>query len=366
MAAAQEPKRPSGDLDAVSITGQQLKSVRVEPVALHDFSVLRPAVGNVDYNQDRNVQVFAPYQGRIRRVYAKLGDDVKKGMPLFSIDSPDLVQAESAVISAAGVLDLTTRVLERLRKMRADDSAAQKDLDQATSDQQTAEGALRAARDTLRIFGKGEQEIDAIISGRRADGELTVTASIDGRITSRTAAVGLLLQPGALPPPFTLADISTMWVLGYVLEDDVPAVKVGNPVTMIVSAYPGRTFQGAVAAISPSVDPNTRRVAVRAEAPDPRHELLPQMLATMSIQVAEPARSASIPVGGVVREGDGSMTAWVTKDGARFERRTVRLGVEQDGLYQIVDGLKPGEKVAGDGALFLSTMATSGFGSGND
>lgn len=356
--------KPAPDTETVTISADQAKSVKPEKVGLRDFATLRIAVGNIDYYQDRNVQVFAPYQGRIRQLFAKLGDDVKKGEPLFSIDSPDLIQAESTAIAAAGVYELTTRSLERAKKMRKLESAAQKDLDQATSDQQTAAGALKAARGALRIFGKSEADIDQLITERKVDGEFLISAPIDGRITSRTAAIGLLLQPGNTPPPFTLADISTLWVMGYLLETDFPSVKLGAPISISVSAYPDRQFKGQIAAINTSVDPNTHRVAFRAEVGDPKHELLPQMIATVAVQVGEPTRSPAVPISGVVREGDGTMTVWVTKSGLQFNRRDVKIGVEQEGWVQVLQGLEPGETVAGDGALFLSTLATSA-GSGN-
>src|SRR5690242_21595299 len=106
------------------------------------------------------VQVFTPYQGRIVGLFAKVGDDVRKGETLFTIDSPDLLQAESTLIAAAGVLDFTTRNLARLRELYRTLALSQRDLDQATSDQQTAEGHLRAARDSVRLFGKTDADID--------------------------------------------------------------------------------------------------------------------------------------------------------------------------------------------------------------
>jgi membrane fusion protein, heavy metal efflux system len=354
--------RTNGDLDEVTISVKQAESVKIEALKLRDFPVSRTAVGNVDFNQDRNVQVFSQYTGRIRRVFGKLGDDVKKGAPLFTIDSPDLVQAESTAISAAGVLDLTTRVLDRVRKMREADSAAQKDVDQAVSDEQTAEGNLKAARDTLRVFGLSDEEIDRVIASRKVDDELMVTAPIDGRITSRAAAPGLLVQPGGAPAPFTVADLSTIWLMGYLPETEAPLVRVGNRAVVSVPALPGRAFEAKVSAINPASDPNTHRVAIRVETPDPGHELLPQMMATLEVFIGDPIRAVAMPVGGVVREGDGTLTVWTTGDGRTFKRRTARLGLEKDGYRQVVEGLKEGESVAADGALFLSTMASAGFG----
>ena len=108
---------PARDRDSVDLSDSQLASVKVEPVEEHEFPVEKEAVGSIDFNEDMAVQVFTPYQGRIIALYASIGDDVKKGQTLFTIDSPDLLQAESTLIAAAGVLELTTRNLARLREL---------------------------------------------------------------------------------------------------------------------------------------------------------------------------------------------------------------------------------------------------------
>jgi cobalt-zinc-cadmium efflux system membrane fusion protein len=141
---------------SVELNDKQLASVKVETVGEHVFPVERVAVGSIDFDEELTVQVFAPYQGKIMDLFAKVGDEVKQGQTLFTIDSPDLLAADSNLIAAAGVLDLTTRNLERLKKLYETRAVSQRDLEQAVSDQQTAEGNLRSARDAVRIFGKSE------------------------------------------------------------------------------------------------------------------------------------------------------------------------------------------------------------------
>ena len=155
--------------------------MKVEPVEERDFPVEKEAIGSIDFDEDMAVQVFTPYQGRIIALFASVGDDVKKGQTLFTIDSPDLLQAESTLIAAAGVLELTTRNLARLRELYKTLAVSQREVDQAASDQQTAEGNLRAARDAVRLFGKTDAEIDRIIAERSADPTLVVPSPINGR-----------------------------------------------------------------------------------------------------------------------------------------------------------------------------------------
>src|SRR5215469_11978769 len=131
----------AGSPDTVAVSDTQLAAVKVEPAGEREFPIEKSAVGSIDFNEDMTVQVFTPYQGRIVGLFAKVGDDVTKGQTLFTIDSPDLLQAESTLISAAGVLDFTTRNLARLRELYKTRAVSQKDMEQAASDQQTAEGA---------------------------------------------------------------------------------------------------------------------------------------------------------------------------------------------------------------------------------
>jgi cobalt-zinc-cadmium efflux system membrane fusion protein len=306
-----------------------------------------------------SVQVFAPFSGRIISLFAKAGDDVQKGATLFTIDNPDLLEAESKLISAAGTHNVTTRARERAKQLYEVQGVSQKDLDQAVADQQAAEGALRAVRDSLRIFGKTDAEMDRVVAERKVDSVLAVHSPIAGRITARNAAPGLFVQPGNAPAPYTVADVSTMWMLANVAETDFPLLQLGQEVAVDVKAYPGRLFRGQIVNIGASVDPSTRRVLVRSEVRDPKHELRPGMFATFQIRTGRIVRSPAVPLSGVVREGDGTMTVWVNIEARRLVRRTVKVGLQQDGLQQILDGLKPGERVANEDALFLSNAFTA-------
>ncbi len=348
------PNATSSGPDSVDLSNSQLDSVKVEAVEERDFPIEKAAVGSIDFNEDMSVQVFTPYQGRIIALFAEVGDDVKKGQTLFTIDSPDLLQSESTLIAAAGVLDLDSKNLDRLRDLYTTRAVSQHDVELAASDEQTAEGNLRAARDAVRIFGKTDADIDRIVAQRLADPTLVVPSPINGRITARNAAPGLFVQPGSAPAPYTVADIDTMWMLANVAEDDSPALRVGQSVQVTVDAFPGRIFEGKNNTIGATVDPNTRRVLVRSEIEDPRHELRSGMFANFVIRIGAPVRSPAVPLDSVVREGDGTMTIWVTADRRRFTRRTVKIGEQRDGYRQILEGVQAGELVATEDAIFLS------------
>jgi membrane fusion protein, heavy metal efflux system len=345
---------------SVDLNDTQLKSIKFGPAETHTFSEQRVAVGSIDFDENLAVQVYTPYQGKIIKAYAEIGDEVKKGQTLFTIDSPDLLQAESTLIAAAGVYDLTTAALKRAQDLYATQGMAQKDLEQAQSDQMTADGALKAARDAVRVFGKSEAQINEMVARRKVDPELVVPSPISGRVTARVAQPGLLVQPGNAPAPYQVADLSTMWMLANVAETDSPMFHLGQEVRVKVMAYPDHDFAGKITTLGATVDPSTHTVVVRSEVRDPKHELRPGMFATFVISTGAPLTATAVPLPSVVREGDGTMTVWTTTDKHHFVRRTVKLGLQQDGFDQIVDGLQQGDTVVTEGAVFLSNMLAGG------
>jgi membrane fusion protein, heavy metal efflux system len=358
-AVADQSGKPS-DATSVELSEKQASTLKTGPVGTRDFTLFKTAVGTIDFNEDLLVQVFSQYPGKILKAGFNIGDDVKAGDTLFSIDSPDLLQAESTLLAAAGVLELQKRTLARVTQLLKQGGSAQKDVDQSTSDEQTAEGNFKAARDAVRIFGKTDAEIDQIVEMRKVDSVLLVPSPISGRIVARSAAPGFLTQPGNAPAPYSVADLSTMWMIANVIETDAPAYKLGQSVEVTVPAYPGTVFKGRVTTVGSIIDPNTHRQLVRSQIDDPKHLLRSGMFASFVIRVGDPMRSLAVPVNGVVREGDGTMTVWVTSDNLHFTKRTVKVGLQQDGWTQILEGLQPAEIVVTDGAVFLSNKLLLG------
>lgn len=357
-AAAPETPAAKSDVDvaaqSVDVSERQVSSFKVLAAPTRAFRVFKNTVGSIDFNQNMLVQVFTPNPGKIVDTHFNVGDEVKKGETLFTIDSPDLLQAESTLLASAGVLALQSRTLARVKQLLQTGGGAQKDVDQATSDQQTAEGNYKAARDAVRIFGKTDAEIDRISADRKVDSILIVPSPISGRIIARNAAPGFYAQPGTAPAPYTLADLSTMWMVANVIETDAPDYQLGQAVEVRVPAYPNEVFRGHVDTVGLNIDPGTHRQLVRSVIDDPRRKLRAGMLANFSIDIDGPHHAVAVPSEAVVREGDGTMTVWVTADNRRFTRRTVKTGLEQDGWRQILDGLNPGEQIASTNAIFLS------------
>jgi membrane fusion protein, heavy metal efflux system len=356
-AANSSPANSPGAAPTVDLSDSQLKSIKIETVGTFAFPVEKEAVGNIDYDEDLSVQVFPAYQGTIIKTLAELGAEVQKDQPLYTIKSPDLIQAESTLIGAAATYELTTKELARAKDLYTTNvGVPQRELEQATSDQQTAEGALKAARDAVLVFGKTDAEIDQMIASRKIDPALVVRSPIQGKVTYKNAQPGFFVQPGNPPAPYSVADVALKWMLANVPESESGFFHLGQTVAVKTLAYDGRIFNGKISKIYETVDPNTHRVTIRSEISDPKNDLRPGMLANFVIRVDAPVEAVALPANGVVREPDGTMAAWVTTDRKRFTERFIKVGLRKDDRVQVLEGLQRGELAVSDGAVFLSNM----------
>jgi cobalt-zinc-cadmium efflux system membrane fusion protein len=360
-AAASAPASGKTGENTLQITADQAKEANVGPVESIAFEHKREATGYIDFNQESAVQVFTPYQGRIGTVRVKAGEDVRAGQVLYTVLIPDLPQAAATLISTAGILKQADETLERAKVLAEAKSIPLKELQQNISDQQAAEGNYQAALKVMTLFGLDPKDIKVIEDKHRLDNEMPVRSPIAGRVTSRAAAPGLLVQPGNAPAPVTVADINRLWMIANVPESELAAYHLGQAVSVHVQAYPDKTFKGEINYISDTVDPNVHRIALRAVIKDPEHLLRQQMLASFEISLGDATRTVAVPVNAVARETDGSFSVWIAKTPTVFTRRSVTPGIHQGDSVEILSGLKPGESIARDKALYLSNLyVTSG------
>ena len=345
-------KRPNESI--IELDEAQAAKLQLVIVTEQEFAKEIRTVGGIDYNQNKTVVVYSHYPGRILEAFANIGDYVDADQFLFSLQSPDLLAAETALISAASANVLQTKTLTRAKALVKIGGISQMAADQSYSDQQTAQGALESARNNVLIFGKTNEEIDKIISERQADPSLIVRSPITGVITSRGAAPGLYVQPGTLPAPYTIADTSTMWLVANVVEEQAPLIKAGQKVEAKVTPFPNAVFYGTITVVNESLDPITRRLMARCEVRDPTHMLRAGMFAEVTIQVDGPKQSLALPESAIYHEGNGILSVWTTKDKRRFIRRHVTTGATKDGFVQILSGIAANEKVLREGSLILS------------
>lgn len=352
----------SGKVDKgmVRIQPDQLTSFDLGPPETHAFTNVRHSIGVIDFNQDRTSKVFSPYQGRVSQVLVKAGDDVKAGQVLYTVAVPDMAQAASTLISASATLRNANETLKRAEALAKDNSIPQKEYLQAQADQQSAKAAYDAARQNLRLFDLSEADVGKIERDRKIGLEFAVKSPIAGRVTQRAAQPGQLVQPGTDPAPMVISDMRTLWMVASVPESEFSQYRLGQPVQVHVSAWPGKSFEGKVSYVGDSVDADSRRFVVRAEVADPEHVLRPQMTADFNITVAAAEDSLAVPAQAVVREGNGLDVVWLAmgKDakGPLFTKTTVVRGKTADGWVQIEQGLRNDQLIARKNALFLSSL----------
>ena len=360
------------DPNSVTIDATQMQSIKVAAATSQGFRAEQVATGKIAFNEEFMTPVFSPYIGRVIRLLAKPGDVIKEGSPLFEIDTPDLVQAETDLITADislaksnAALELAHRTEDRQHRLYLDKAVALKDWEQAESDVKnaerdvrSAESAVTAARARLRVFGKSDEEIVRIENERQVDRITRVRSPIAGTITVRKVGPGQYVKPDSPDALFTVADLSTVWILADVYESDVPLLKVGQPVEVRIAAYPDDVFTARITYISPSVDPATHRVAVRGVIENRGQRLKPDMLASFRIVTNSEVHSLAVPLSAIIHEGSRA-SIWVAQTSNQFVKREVTIGLQQDGYAQIVSGLQPGEKVATAGSLFLANAASS-------
>jgi cobalt-zinc-cadmium efflux system membrane fusion protein len=342
--------------NTVQISVEQAKEIKTGLVASYDFQELREAVGVIDFDKYKTADVFSPYQGRINKVFVEAGNDVKKGQTLYTVLAPDVAQASSALLSAAGIYKQANETLKRARDLYEFKSISQRELEQNISEQQTAEANFVAAKKSMALFGFSDTEIDQVVSARKVDTELSIKSPISGRVITRNAATGQLVQPGVAPAPITISDTTNLWMVAQVPESEAPFYKIGQSVIVKVQAYKYKLFPGKIVYVGDSVDPTTRRLTLYAQIRDPERELKPQMLASFNIEITKPEPYPAIPAEAVVRENNGTRVVWTTADGKLFKRRVVSIGITQAGLVQVLDGLQAGEMIALNKALFLSNL----------
>jgi cobalt-zinc-cadmium efflux system membrane fusion protein len=368
IASADKPEQsPGKNAETVQVTADQMHQLSIVNVKLHPFRALKTAIGQIAFNEDASTVVLTPFAGRVTRLIAKIGDLVKRGDPLFEIDSPEVVQAQTDLIAAVQGLEkarsqlrLAKSVLDRQISLLAGRATALREVDQARneyaaaeSDYATAQGTLTAARNRMRVIvGRDQTEVERVERERAVNPLITVNAPIDGTVTARKVGPGQYVRSDAGESLYSIVNLSTMWLKANVPENDIPFVRVGHEIEVKVAALPERVFKARITAIGAASDAATRRVVVRSEIPNPDGALRAEMFATFKIATGDGDSAPAVPVEAVIREGDVA-TVWVEEQPMLFRRRKVTIGMEQDGRVQIRDGVRPGEMVVGRGAIFV-------------
>jgi membrane fusion protein, heavy metal efflux system len=353
---AAEPAPPPGTFIP---TAQQLKTLTVEPVAMHQFVSEERTEGKIAVNGERETPVYSPYSGRITRVIANLGDVVKQGQPLANIEASEFSQAQNDLRTALAQVKLT-RISEGRKHALFDiKGGSLADWQQAQADLAAAEANFSAVRSRLRILGYSEAQIEQLLTADHFDPTASILAPINGIIVDRQVGRGQFAQSGAATPIFTIADLSSVWLVANVRETDAARVHAGQTVEVRVLAYPERVFSARVVYVAPIIDANTHRLTVRAVIDNADSALKPEMFATFRILTSADSQSPGVPQSAIVYEGD-TAHVWVVRADNAIVVRPIRVGRTSDGFVEVLEGLKAGERVVTQGSLFIDRAVTAG------
>jgi len=364
-AAVAQPAPESG---VFRPTSDQLRSLTVVPAQLRAFDQIETTDGRIEADGDKTTPVLSPFTGRVIEVLAEPGQRVTRKTPLFTVAATeaaqgraDLATALGALATAQSQLKLAQETEQRQGELYRSAGGALKDFRQAESDRIAAEGqvrgaeaALGSARSRLAALGQSEADIAALEktpAARAVPARAVVYAPVDGVVTRRALGPGQAITAGG-DALFSVSDLSTVWLVAEVPETSAGKVRVGAEVSVATPAWPGRVFKAKVAYVAPTLDPDTHRLAVRAAIANPDGALKPDMFARFRIDSGPIAQSLAAPDSAVIREGD-TARVWVLDPDGALRLRPVVAGVDQDGMVQIVRGLKAGERVVSKGALFV-------------
>lgn len=371
-----EAPPPSVEPGTFRPTAEQMAGLKIQPVASMVFHTEQITDGKIATNDDTTTPVFSPYSGRVTRLIAKAGDVVQPGQPLFAIQASEFVQGQNDLITAAATARTTEAQLKlartnekRQHELYEAKGGALKDWQQSQVDLANAEGtfrsagiALAAARNRLRILGRSESEIAAIESApdtAKMNPEALVPAPVGGTIIQRQVSVGQYINSaatGSATPVFSIGNLLTVWLVANVREADVSQVHVDDPIEVRVLTYPDRVFKARLTYVGAVVDNNTRRVSVRAAVDNPDGALKPEMFATFRIITSADSTAPAVPESAVVYEGD-TARVWIARDDRTLALRQIKKGRVSDGMVEVLDGVKPGEKIVTSGTLFIDRAA---------
>ena len=336
---------------AASASTTAMRNVRTETVMQQSFRKTIEATGTVAFNQNRSTQVLSPISGPVAQILVGIGSRVSRGEPLALVASPDFAAAVSALRKADATARNARRIATLDDQLFKNDAIARRDLEQAQTDAINAEADRDAAVQEVRSLGIDDKSISDIEQNRPvANAGGVIRSPISGTVVEKLISPGQLLQ-ASTTPTFTVADLSSVWVMANIFEADLSSVHVGDSAEVITGS--GQTMSGRVDYIAALVDPNTRAVSVRLDVPNPGEVLKRDLYVRVQLHSQAPVAGILVPVSAVLRDDDNLPFVFVARPGGTFERRRVDLGSRIGDRQEIRSGLSLGESIVVEGGLFL-------------
>jgi cobalt-zinc-cadmium efflux system membrane fusion protein len=331
-----------------TLPAEQMSHIQVFTVAQTPVVRTLRLSGVVAYNAFLTTPVISQVGGPVSRILVTPGEQVTQGQPMLYVASPDYSLLRSVYVKARNAFQLADRIFKRDQDLLAHKAIAEADLEQAESTRAQAEADLQSSEQAIRILGISNP--DDLVN-KPPSSEVALLAPLAGEVVERLCSPGQLLAAGGTQC-FTLSKMSSVWVLVNVYQNDVRYVRVGDEVTIDNEAYPGE-MRGKIQYIAPALDPTTRTLQARIEASNPGERLKKDMYVTAEVRAGVIPNALMVPDAAVLRDTENMPYVYVQSGNNQFARRMVTLGESQGGKTQITAGLQAGDKIVGDGSLFL-------------
>jgi cobalt-zinc-cadmium efflux system membrane fusion protein len=338
----------SNTAELFTIPQDQMSHVQVLTVEPTTLQRTLRLTGSVAYNSFHTTPVITQVSGPVSRVVVVPGQRVTPAEPMLYVASPDFSQLRTNYLKAKAAYVLAQQASARARDLYQHHAIAEQNLEQAESAEVQAGGDLAAAEAALKVLGITNP--DALVKSPPTF-EVPVRAPIAGQVVEQNVAAGQLVQTGATQC-FLVSDTSNVWVLVNVYQKDLPNVRVGDPVTIQTESYPD-VFHGRISYVAASLDPNTRTLQARIETSNPGEKLKKDMYVVATVDAGAIQNAIALPDSAVLRDSENMPFVYVESSPQQFGRRTVTVGDSLNGQTQVTSGLKPGDRVVGNGSLFL-------------
>ena len=333
-----------------TVPQEQMSHVQIATVEKSSLPRVLRLTGAVAYNGFKTMQVFTAVGGPVQEILVAPGEMVRAGQPLLVVSSPDFSVARSAYIKARSTFQLAEKNYQRSRDLYEHHAIAERDLQQAESDRAGAQADLQSTEDAMRVLGMKDPE-GSVKNQTKLTSRAAVIAPVSGEITERLVGPGQLLQANTTQC-FTISDMSTVWILVNVYQNDLQYVHMGDDAAITTDAYPD-TFHGKISFLSPALDPNTRTLQARIVTPNLGLKLKKDMYVNATVQAGKINDALTVPDAAVLRDTENQPFVYALTGANQFSRQSVTVGDSHNGRTQITSGLKQGQRIAGDGSLFL-------------
>jgi membrane fusion protein, heavy metal efflux system len=331
-----------------TLPADQMSHIQIYTVAQAPLERVLRLSGAVAYNGFATTPVITQVGGPVSRIVVMPGEHVSAGQPMLYVTSPDYSLTRSTYIKARDAFQLADKFYKRAQDLYSHQAIAQADLDQAESNRTQAEADLQSSEQAIRVLGIPNPE--TVLTAPPA-AELPLLSPLAGEVVERLCSPGELLSGGSTQC-FTLSDMSTVWVLVNVYQNDIASVHVGEDVTIDNETYPG-LVRGKIQYVAPALDPTTRTLQARIEASNPGERLKRDMYVTAEVHAGTIANAISVPDAAVLRDADNMPYVYIQTAASQFARRMVTIGESLNGKTQVLTGLQAGDKIVGNGSLFL-------------